>query len=699
MLRDEAENILRSLAGEHARLRVDQWNAIEALVSDHRRVLCVQSTGWGKSAVYFVSTRLLRARGAGPTLIISPLLALMRNQIEAASRAGIVTRTINSTNRADWDEVISEVHDDQIDALIVSPERLNHPDFRDYVLPELARSTGLLVIDEAHCISDWGHDFRPDYRRIRTLLADLRAGIPVLATTATANTRVTTDVADQLGETMTLRGPLGRDSLCLSVVNLPDSGHRLAWLADHLDSLPRSGIIYTLTVGDAERTAEFLRSQGHEVRAYSGQTEGAERDIAESYLLANNVKALVATSALGMGFDKPDVGFVVHLGAPPSPIAYYQQVGRAGRAIDTASVILLPNEQDRHIWNYFASLSFPPEPDVKAVLTELNGSRKPLSTQVLETRVNLSKGKLEYMLKVLDVDGIVQRVKGGWVATGQPWSHDTERYERVKAARAAEQDAMLNYIATPTCRMEFLRRQLDDESATPCGRCDNCTGAFLSGTISTESLAAVNAYLDRTGVPISPRARWVTGLPSLGINLKGGIPSSEAAMDGRAIACLANIGWGERLRDLLETATPETPTPEAVLIRAVRVLKDCLNGGNSQPNAVVYIQSHQRTNMVQTLSEYIAEAFDVPLLGGVVAIQLPSKASASNSAQRIAELHDRFRLPPQVVAGCEKRETGLFLIDDFVDTGWTMTLVARKLRQAGASFVIPFALATKRYRE
>lgn len=698
-MRDEAESVLRSLAGEDARLRDDQWHAIEALVSNHCRVLCVQRTGWGKSAVYFVSTAMLRARGAGPTLIISPLLALMRNQIDAASRARIVTRTINSSNLAEWNDVYSQVLDDDIDALLVSPERLNHPDFRDYVLPQLASSTGLVVIDEAHCISDWGHDFRPDYRRIRTLLASLKAGIPVLATTATANARVTSDIADQLGETVILRGQLGRESLRLAVLNLSSSAQRLAWLADYLGSLPGSGIIYALTVSIAEQTAEFLRSRGHAVRAYSGQTEGDERDIAESDLLENKVKALVATSALGMGFDKSDLGFVVHLGAPPSPISYYQQVGRAGRAIDTAPAILLPSTQDLHIWRYFASLSFPSEPDVKVVLNALTGSGEPISSHVLETRVNLSRGKLEYMLKVLDVDGVVRRVPKGWVATGQPWRYDTERYERVKAARAAEQDTMLDYISTKTCRMEFLRRQLDDDRAIPCGRCDSCTGAFLSDSLSAETLAALDAYLDRTGVPIAPRAMWPTGLPALGINLKGRISSSECAVDGRAIARLTDIGWGERLGDLLELATSETPTPEAFLIGAVRVLKDWVDIGNPQPKAVVYIQSHQRTNMVQTLAHYIAVAFRVPLLGQVAATQLPQKAKASNSAQRIVDLDDRFTLPPEVVAACAKNETGVYLIDDVVDTGWTMTLVARALRHAGALFVVPFALATKRYKE
>ena len=483
-LRDEAERHLRALAGEHARLRDDQWTAISALVAARRRALVVQRTGWGKSAVYFVATALLRARGAGPTVIVSPLLALMRNQIEAAARAGIHARTINSANIEEWDHVYAEVADGQADVLLVSPERLNNPSFRDQVLPKLTAAAGLIVIDEAHCISDWGHDFRPDYRRIRTLLQALPPGIPVLATTATANARVTRDVAEQLGagqdsgDVLVLRGPLDRESLHLAVVSLQTAHQRLAWLAARLTDggLPGSGIIYTLTVAAAYETAAFLRDQGFDVAAYSGRDDQAQRLQAEDDLLANRVKALVATSALGMGFDKPDLGFVVHLGAPQSPVAYYQQIGRAGRAVAKAEVILLPGREDRDIWAYFASLAFPPEYQVRAALTALAEAGRPLSITALETRVDLSRGRLESMLKVLDVDGAVRRTGGGWEATGRPWTYDQERYQRVAQERIREQQSMLAYQATDACRMEYLRRELDDPEAARCGRCDNCTG-------------------------------------------------------------------------------------------------------------------------------------------------------------------------------------------------------------------------------
>ena len=378
----DATRVLRRLVGRpDAEFREGQLEAVEALVGARQRVLVVQRTGWGKSAVYFVSTALRRAQGAGPTVIVSPLLALMRDQIAAAERAGIRAVSMNSANAEEWGQVSAALAADEVDVLLVSPERLNNPRFRDEQLPDLARRCGLLVVDEAHCVSDWGHDFRPDYRRIRDLLTTLPDGTPVLATTATANGRVVTDVVEQLGagghEVMTLRGGLARDSLRLGVLRRTSPEQRLAWLLAHLDSLPGSGIVYTLTVAAAEDVAAALREAGHAVAAYTGRTDPADRERLEAALRDNEVKALVATSALGMGFDKPDLGFVLHLGAPSSPVAYYQQVGRAGRATERADVLLLPGPEDKDIWAYFASASMPRQEQADAVLAALAQSPAP----------------------------------------------------------------------------------------------------------------------------------------------------------------------------------------------------------------------------------------------------------------------------------------------------------------------------------
>ncbi|WBB79091.1 DEAD/DEAH box helicase [Micromonospora sp. WMMD882] len=763
-VRERAEEVLRRLAGEHARLREDQWRAIEALVVDRRRVLCVQRTGWGKSAVYFVATALLRERGEpagpptagehngpgehgghGPTVIVSPLLALMRNQVEAAGRAGIRARTINSANLDEWDGITAEIHAGAVDVLLISPERLNNPDFRDTVLPKLAATTGLLVVDEAHCVSDWGHDFRPDYRRLRTFLANLPTRTPVLATTATANARVTTDVAEQLGTTshdpddvLVLRGSLDRESLRLGVVDLPSPAHRLGWLADHLDRLPGSGIVYTLTVAAAGETADFLRSRGYPVAAYTGQAEDADRRAAEQDLLDNKIKALVATSALGMGFDKPDLGFVVHLGAPPSPIAYYQQVGRAGRAVAHAEVLLLPGVEDAAIWRYFASLAFPPEDRVRTVLAALRADR-PTSTQALEPVVDLRRARLEMMLKVLDVDGAVRRVRGGWLATGEPWAYDEARLRRVAQARAVEQQAMREYATTPGCRLRYLRERLDDDTATDCGRCDRCAGPLFDDAVSDPALAAAQAFLGRPGAVVPPKKLWPTGLDAVGVPLKGRIPAGEQALAGRAVGRLSDLGWGGRLRALLDPATLDAPVPDDVAAAVVEVLRDWAHGDDPWPRrpvGVVAVGSRRRPRLVGSLAERIAAVGRLPLLGQVhptdpaapaadpTAVQAgpaagpagpaagpagpaagpagpaagPAGAGAGdgprgNSAQRVRALHDAFTVPADLADALAGLAGPVLLVDDLVDSGWTMAIVARLLRRHGAPDVLPLALA------
>ncbi|EAP99696.1 ATP-dependent DNA helicase [Janibacter sp. HTCC2649] len=693
-LATDATTALRRLVGrDDVDFRDGQLEAITALVADRSRVLVVQRTGWGKSAVYFVATALRRAQGAGPTVIISPLLALMRDQIAAAQRAGIHAVTMNSANAQDWDEVRQALASDSVDVLLVSPERLNNPRFRDEQLPDLARRCGLLVVDEAHCVSDWGHDFRPDYRRIRDLLTELPADVPVLATTATANARVVTDVVEQLGvggrDVLTVRGGLARDSLRLGVLSSMSPEQRLGWLLAHLDELPGSGIVYALTVAAAEEVAAALTEAGHRVSSYTGRTDPADRERLEGQLRDNQVKALVATSALGMGFDKPDLGFVVHLGAPSSPVAYYQQVGRAGRATDRADVLLLPGPEDKDIWLYFASVSMPRQEQADAVLTALAEAGRPLSTAAIETIVDVRRTRLELLLKVLDVDGAVTRVQGGWTGTGQPWTYDAERYARVAQSRSDEQQLMLDYELTTECRMAFLQRTLDDDTAVPCGKCDGCAGPWYATDVPDNVIGAARKRLARVGVDLDSRAQWPTGMDRLGVPVKGKISPDEAMSGGRALARLSDLGWGNRLRQVLREDAPATPE----LLRAcVGVLAEW--GWSERPAGIVAMPSRSHPQLVQSLAAGLAEIGRLPLLGTLdLEHGGPTGEPGGNSAFRLAGVWERVVVGPELGQTLAGVRGPVLLVDDLVSSRWTLTVAARALRRAGADAVLPFALA------
>ena len=717
-LHEEALESLRALTGRaDAQFHPGQFEAIRALVAERRRVLVVQRTGWGKSAVYFLSALLQRRRGAGPALIISPLIALMRDQVAAARRAGVRAEAISSANPTEWRDIEEGLAADEIDVLLVSPERLVNPRFREEQLPRLVDRCGLLVIDEAHCISDWGHDFRPDYRRLRDLVAELGSEVPVLATTATANSRVVADVAEQLGtggadgEVLTLRGSLTRESLRLGSMSLADDRQRLDYLVRHLDSFEGSGIIYALTVSAAEDLATLLDRPDRRVRAYTGRTDPEERAELEQALKDNEVKALAATSALGMGFDKPDLGFVIHLGAPSSPVAYYQQVGRAGRATERADVLLLPGKEDRAIWEYFATASMPTQESASQVLTALAEASGPLSTPALEARVDVRRSALELLLKVLAVDGAVQNVKGGWVSTGAPWHYDAERYQTVARARREEQQAMLAYEALTggpeQCRMVFLAEQLDDTTAVPCGRCDVCAGPWYPAPDAPASAAAgqggddarVAALLERVGVPVEPRASWPSGLDRLlGAGApKGRIPEGERAAEGRVIARMSDLGWAVPLRELLRSDENGNPVdavvPERIGARIVEVLKDW--DWDQRPAAVVAIPSTTRPQLVGSLAAGIASIGRLEDLGALdLAPGAGPLRGGGNSAFRVADLWERFTVGAELQARLEQLDGApILLVDDVIDTRWTMAVVARLLRRAGAGPVLPLALA------
>ena len=540
-----------------ARFHDGQWEAIDALVNRRAQLLVVERTGWGKSSVYFIATRMLRDRGRGPTVIVSPLLALMRNQIAAADRLGIRALSINSTNRDEWPAYHEAIANDEVDALLISPERLANDQFVEEVFVPLANNVGMLVVDEAHCISDWGHDFRPDYRRLVNVLQRMPTGLPVLATTATANDRVINDVVTQLGNMETQRGPLMRESLRLATLELPDQASRLAWLAEHVPGLPGTGIIYVLTQRDAVQVAAWLTDNGIEsapyfsgVQAEGFETSDAYRQHLEDRLLRNDLKALVATSALGMGYDKPDLGFVVHYQAPGSIVAYYQQVGRAGRAIDEAFGILMSGEEDSDIHEFFRRTAFPSEAHVALILDTL-GREDELSVRQLEAEVNLRLGQIEHVLKYLSVENPAPVIKQGsrWARTPTPFEMAQERIDRLTQQREHEWQEVVDYLRSDTCLMRYLATRLDDTVAQDCGRCSVCVGeTIVPDQVSTEMLRSAQRRVRASEFPLECKKQVAPDAFRI-YDFRGNLPQALRAETGRVLSQWNDAGWGHLVAD------------------------------------------------------------------------------------------------------------------------------------------------------
>jgi len=666
--------VLTTMAGTEATPRPGQVDAVAALLSANQRVLVVQATGWGKSAVYWAATLARRDEGAGPTIVISPLLALMRDQVAAAERVGIRAATVNSANRDDWDLIFDELARDAVDVLLVSPERLTHPDFMARAMPAL-RSSGLLVIDEAHCISDWGFDFRPDYQRIAKLLVHLDASIPVLATTATATSRVIDDLTFQLGPTTkVIRGPLARRSLSLAVVPGLNAVERFAWVADAIGEFDGSGIIYGLTIDGVHALAAFLREEGHEVEAYTGQTPPDIREQIEARLRANDLKAVVATSALGMGYDKPDLAFCLHVGSPNSPVAYYQQVGRAGRALESAVGVLLPAaESDQRIWDYFITATLPDPQEAQRVLTLL--AERPMSTVQLESQLNRPRSRVEILLKQLHVDAAVSKSGSTWELGARPWEYDEAKYDRVIRLRRREAEIMSAYARAERCLMQLLIEALDDPAAQPCGTCSVCTGRLPKpGTAPDPSTVqrALAAMRRRPNV-LEPRKRWPTGGP-----WKGKIVGMEK---GRAIVRGEASGW-DHITDGVEQADGPLGTDFQQAVRDV--LSDWRREGLPAIGAVVPMPNLEHPRRVSAIAELAAGIVGAPVREVLSASPLPGPPSQP-SLPRVRELEQSLSLLGSAPRGV------VLLVDESTRTRWGLTVAAHLLTSAGTAAVVPFA--------
>lgn len=659
-----------------------QEDAIRHIVEGRGRLLVVQKTGWGKSFVYFIATKLLRERGSGPALLVSPLLALMRNQIMAAQRMGVRAETINSDNLNDWATVEAQIRRNEIDILLISPERLANERFRTQVLAGIAARIALLVIDEAHCISDWGHDFRPHYRLIERVACTLPANLRLLATTATANNRVMADLRTVLGPNLSVsRGDLNRPSLRLQTIRLPSQAERLAWLADQVPALPGHGIVYTLTVRDAALVADWLASRGLNIKSYTGET-GDQRPDLEQALMENRVKALVATTALGMGFDKPDLAFVIHYQTPGSVVAYYQQVGRAGRAIDAAYGVLLSGEEETDITDYFITTAFPSRAEVQQVLDALNSEPLGLSVPELTVRINLSKGRIEKTIELLSLESPAPVVKQGtkWQLTPVNLSEEFwQRAERLTDLRRQEQQQMQEYVNLTSGHMEFLIRALDGDPGTMCPP----VLRPLPTTVDRSLVQEAVAFLRRTSLPIEPRKQWPAGgMPRY--ELTGHIPPQLQAETGKSLCVWGDAGWGSLVREGKYHAQHFS---DELVEACVRLIREW----NPQPAPawVTNIPSHRHPDLVPDFARRLAARLNLPFHAVIERTEdRPEQKTMENSAQQARNIDGAMAISvSQLPAG------PVLLVDDMVDSRWTLTVAAWLLRSHESGEVWPLALA------
>ncbi|WP_374961131.1 RecQ family ATP-dependent DNA helicase [Spongiibacter tropicus] len=708
MNRAQAQQLLQTaLANPAAEFRDGQWEAIDALVNHRQKLLVVQRTGWGKSSVYFISTKIFRDRGLGPTIIVSPLLALMRNQIESAQRLGIVAETMNSTNQNDWQAVTQRILSNQIDCLLISPERLANDSFIETVLQPISDRIALMVIDEAHCISDWGHDFRPDYRRIVNILRQLPANTPVLGTTATANNRVVEDIQTQLGNIQIHRGPLTRESLALQTMVLPDQASRLAWLAQVIPKLPGTGIVYTLTVRDAEQVAEWLVANGIDAKAYHGSVEhdgfensNAYRQHLEELLLNNQLKVLVATTALGMGYDKPDLSFVLHYQAPSSIVAYYQQVGRAGRGIENAIGVLMSGTEDNDIHAFFRRTAFPSQDDVQRLLAALDDADG-LSLEKLEKEANLPQKRIEHVLKYLRTENPSPVIAIGktWFRAPVRYQMDLEHIRKITEIRECEWSEINDYLNTSGCLMLALRNALDDPSQETCGKCENCIAEpVLTKAIDQEIGIRATQFLRQSEEIIKPRKQIAASNDEAARTfVEYEFPRNLGdlvAQEGRVLSRWGDAGWGRTVADSKHAGRFSDELVEAMAEMIQQRWQP-----DPAPQWVCCVPSRNHPELVPDFARRLAARLGLPFVDAVGKVKdnQPQKGQ-QNRFHQCRNLDGAFAVtqlyPEQLYHG-----QPVLLVDDIVDSGWTLTVVAALLQQAGSGVVYPVALASSSVKD
>ncbi len=689
-MKEKALGFLKKVAGNDACFRQDQWEAIEAVLLG-KKTLVVERTGWGKSIVYFIATKLLREKGKGITILISPLLSLMRNQIDAAEKIGLKAFTINSNNQEDWPQIEDFILRGECDILLISPERLANDDFISRILSAITteNSIGMFVVDEAHCISDWGHDFRPDYRRIVRIVKNFPLNVPLLATTATANDRVVQDIREQLGNDLNvIRGPLTRESLKIQVIKLNNQSERLAWLYENINNMPGSGIIYCLTKNDCNIVAQWLRKRGVSALEYhtslaTGKDQKRLEVERENMLMNNEIKVLVSTLKMGMGYDKPDLGFVIHYQRPGSLVAYYQQIGRAGRKLDTAYTILLNGKEDDEIQEYFIESAFPSAKEMESILSIIEKSDCGVTKTDVYKSLNISNGRIDNCLKVLEIDRAITREGNIYSRTPLPWVPDFERSQRVTKLRYEELEKMKEFIDLKSCYMRFISEELDDPSKKNCNRCSNCEKQnFLVDSVEDKNVIEAEDFLKGEFLILKPRKQWTEGIIA---ESRKGIPKEHQSKEGRVLCNYGDSGWGKYVKeDKYKKAYFRDELVEATVdLIKNKWIKD------EEFRCVTSVPSLRRPELVKSFAKRVADSLDIPYQELIIKTkETKEQKSMKNSYNQAMNALEGF----EVISTLNGES--VLLIDDMVDSRWTLTVCGKLLRCSGSGNIYPFAIAS-----
>lgn len=683
LIYEQADQIIKGLYGPNAKFRDGQYEAIEATMT-RKRVLVVQRTGWGKSLVYFVCTKLMRKENKGVTMVVSPLLVLMENQIEAATKMGLRCDVLNSTVKDRRSEILDSLGNDELDLILVTPETL----FSDEVQKRLKNiKIGLFVIDEAHCISDWGHDFRLEYGNLKSVISSLPTTVPILATTATANDRVVSDLEKQLGNNVFVsRGPLTRESLSIQVLEMPDRITRYAWILENINKLPGSGIIYCLTQRDCDYLSDFLKKNGINAEAYYSRDgeDGAllNKEIEEKFR-RNEIKAIVATIKLGMGYDKGDIAFVIHYQMPSNIVSYYQQIGRAGRNIDRAYTFLMFGKEDEDILNYFINTAFPSEREAADIM-EYISNNDGVKLYQINSALNIKKARLDKAISFLMHDGFIRKEKQMYYATPKPFVYDKEHYDAVTATRVREMEQMKKLATTTTCYSKFVVECLDDHSAYECGHCSNCLGQdILPSSPLMESVHIAETYINGLVLDIEPRKMWVyseyTG------NKKIPVPNKP----GLCLAKYGDPGYGELVKR--DKYSPKKRFCDELVGKSAKVLRPLVN--EKEIKYITCVPS-LRSDIVLDFSNRLAESLGLTFVELLKKSNTRQQKEMQNSSYQCGNAMHSFSL----LDGVEVPDKVL-LVDDVVDSRWTLTACGYYLSQGGCGEIYPFALADSSQKE